>query len=348
MPPYHNILVRGLNRIGDTLFSLPAIRALKIRYPEAKLTVFTKPLPVELYMHNPHIDEIIIFNGKGDCQGIHQGRLELIKTLRDSNFDLAVLLHNNFESALVAFLSGIPERIGYRKDFRSFFLTKSLPFPKAPTPRAEQFLEITKLVECDTKEKKPDLYLSETEREWAINRLGDLPPPLVGIIPGAQEISRIWDSGKFAVVADTLIEKTKANVLILGGPGDKKFSSSIKSKMKNIPLDFTGEFSLRELMAIIKSCNLVISNDTGPMHIACLLGVEVITFFGAGNLIETCPIGDKVHVIHRDLPCSPCLKSECPKGNYECLELITAEEVIEIALHALKQPLIRLSSDSAQ
>lgn len=336
MHTYHNILVRGLNRIGDTLFSLPAIRALKIRYPEAKLTVFTKPLPVELYMHNPHIDKIIIFDSKRDCQKLHQGRLGLIKTLRDSGFDLAVLLHNNIESALVTFLSGIPERIGYRKEFRSVFLTKSLPFPKNPTQRTEQFLEITKLVECDTKEKKPDLYLSEIEREWAINKLGDLHPPLVGIIPGAQEISRIWDSGKFAAVADTLIEKAKANVLIFGGPGDKKFSSSIKSKMENIPLDFTGKLSLREFMAIIKTCDLVISNDTGPMHIACLLGVEVITFFGAGNPIETGPIGDKVHIIHRDLPCSPCLKSECPMGNYKCLDLITAEEVLEIAFRALK------------
>jgi heptosyltransferase II len=335
MPSYHNILVRGVNRLGDTLFTLPAIKSLKIRYPEASLTILTKPLSADLYMHNPYVDDIIIFDSNGDHRGLH-GRLRLIKTLRDQNFDLAVLLHNNFDSALMTFLSCIPERIGYQKEFRSALLTKSLPFPKDPTPRADHFLAITKLVECDTKDNKPDLYLSEAEKEWASIRLGDLPRPLVGIIPGAQEKTRIWDSGRFASVADNLLSTAKASVMILGGPGDHKLSSSIMSQMKNVPLDMTGAFSLREFIAILNSCDLVISNDTGPMHISSLLGVEVITFFGAGDVIETGPTGEKAHIIHRNLPCSPCLKSECPKGNYKCLDLITAEEVIKIALHALK------------
>jgi heptosyltransferase II len=336
MPTYKNILVRGVNRLGDTLFTLPAIRALKIKYPTARITVLTKPSPVELYRHNPHIDGIIILDSKGIHQGL-RGRLRLINTLRASDFDLAVLMHNNFESALMAFLSGIPERIGYRKELRSALLTGSLPFPKTPTPRADHFLAITELAGCDTGDNKPDLYLSSTEREWATTRLAGLPWPLVGIIPGAQEKTRIWDSGRFASVADSLIGHAAASVLILGGPGDTGLSSSIKSQMKNIPIDMTGAFSLREFIAILNSCDLVISNDTGPMHIANLLGVEVITFFGAGDVIETGPIGEKAHIIHRGLPCSPCLKSECPEGNYKCLDLITAEEVVETALNVLKR-----------
>jgi len=335
MPSYNNILVRGVNRLGDTLFALPAIKALKIKYPDAMVTVLTKPLPAELYRHNPHINEIIIFKSKGEHRGF-KGRLRLVKTLRASGFDLAVLLHNNFDSALVAFLSGIPERIGYQKELRSALLTRSLPFPKEPTPRADHFLAITKLVGCETNDNKPDLYLSAAERESADVRLRNLPRPIVGIIPGAQEKTRIWDSGRFASVADNLISRVKASVLILGGPGDNKLSSSIMSRMKNIPIDMTGAFNLRELISILNSCDLVISNDTGPMHIANLLGVRVITFFGAGDLIETRPIGEKAYVIHRDLPCSPCLKSECPEGNYKCLDLITAEEVAEIAVRALK------------
>jgi heptosyltransferase II len=345
MTHYQNILVRGVNRLGDTLFSLPAIKALKKKYPEAKLTVLTKPMPVELYRHNPFIDKIIIFDSNGDHRGL-PGRLRLIKTLRTSRFDIAVLMHNNFESALTAFLSGIPERIGYQKEFRSALLTRSLPLPQNSTPRTDHFLAITNLAGCETKDNKPDLYLSEAEREWAVTRLGNLARPIVGIIPGAQEKTRIWDGGRFATVADSLINKIKANVLILGGPGDNKLSSSIISQMDNIPIDMTGAFNLREFIAILNSCDLVISNDTGPMHIASLLGTEVITFFGAGDIIETCPLGEKVHVIHKYLPCSPCLKSECPKGNYKCLDLITAEEVIEIALQALKPSQTTLSRRS--
>jgi len=328
---YKNILVRGVNRLGDTLFALPAIKSLKVRYPDSRLTVLTKPLPVDLYKHNPLIDNIIIFDSKGRHRGLG-GRLELVKLLRKEGFDLAVLLHNNFESALTVFLTGIPERIGYKKEMRSILLTKSLAFPKTPTPRVDHFLAITKLVGCDDKDKHPDLHLSANEKEWAVTRLNEVPRPIVGIIPGAQEKTRIWDSGRFASVADGLINEAKASVLILGGPGDKKLSLAIRSQMKNVPLDMTGEFSLREFMGILSSCDLVISNDTGPMHMANLLGTEVITFFGAGDLIETRPVGPNAHVIHRDLPCSPCLKSECPDGTYKCLNLISAEEVIELAL----------------
>jgi heptosyltransferase II len=331
VPHYNNILVRGVNRLGDTLFALPAIKSLKIKYPDARLTVLTKPLPVDLYKHNPCVDNIIMFDGKESHRSLG-GRLNLVKMLRKEGFDLAVLLHNNFESALTVFLAGIPERIGYPKELRSFLLTKSLPFPKTPTPRVDHFLAITKLVGCDDRDKRPDLYISSSEKEWAVTRLKTIPRPIVGIIPGAQEKTRIWGSERFSAVADGLINEAKASILILGGPGDKKLSLDIRTRMKNSPYDMTGEFSLREFMGILSSCDLVISNDTGPMHIANLLGTEVITFFGAGDLIETRPVGPNAHVIHRDLPCSPCLKSECPDGTYKCLSLISAEEVIELAL----------------
>jgi heptosyltransferase II len=335
MHSYHNILIRGVNRLGDTLFMMPSIKALKLKYPEARLSVLTKPLPADLYQHNPYIDEVIIFDYQKNHQGL-PGRLKLIKTLRAANFDIAVLMHNNFESALMAFLSGIPERIGYQKELRAPLLTKSLPFPKDPTPRIDHFLAITKLIGCEAKINKPDLYLSKTEKEWGSVHLKDLPRPIVGIIPGAHEKTRIWDGGRFAFVADSIISSANASVLILGGPGDSRLSSMIKSKMKNIPFDMTGEFNLREFIAILSLCDLVISNDTGPMHIASLLDTNVITFFGAGDPIETSPMGANTHVIHRDLPCSPCLKSECSEGNYNCLKLITAEEVLELSLQILK------------
>ena len=335
MSYYHNILVRGVNRLGDTLFTLPAIKSLKIKYPDSRLTVLTKPLPADLYLHNPHIDDVIIFDSKGTHRGL-KGRLRLIKMLGKTGFDLAVLLHNNFDSALTAFLSGIPERIGYQKELRSALLTKSTPFPKNPTPRVEHFLSITKLVGCGGEDNYPDLYLSSTEREWAAIRLKELPRPIVGIVPGAQEKTRIWKSERFGEVADYLINEASASVLILGGPGDQKLSLAVRSQMKNIPYDMTGEFNLRQFMAILNSCDLVISNDTGPMHIASLLGVNVITFFGAGDLKETRPIGENVHIIHREIPCSPCLRSKCLEGNYKCLDLITSAEVLEIALRKLK------------
>jgi len=151
---YRNILIRAVNRIGDTINSLPCIKALDKAFPDAQITVLTKLATADLYRENPYIEETLIFEDKGIHKGV-RGRLRLSSEFRARHFDLAVIFHNCFDAALSPFFAGIPERIGYVREGRGFLLTRNLPFPDEPIHRTDYFLEILKLIGVTTEDKMP-------------------------------------------------------------------------------------------------------------------------------------------------------------------------------------------------
>jgi heptosyltransferase-2 len=335
---YRNILVRGVNRIGDTVFSLPSVTALKHAFPQARLTVLAKPQVMGLFLHNPAVDETIPLEDRGRHKGL-AGRWRLVLELRKRKFDLAVVLHNCFDAALVPFLAGIPERIGYVKEHRGFLLTRSLPFPREPVHQVDHYLALLSLIGVTAGDKVPRLFIDHGEKEWAEGFLNENTArrPLVGIIPSSIARTRRWFPERFASVGDRLTESTGGSVILLGGPGDAGISEAIKGHMKTRSVDATGRTGIRQLMALIEHCDLIISNDTGPMHLAWALGKPVVTFLGAADIREIRPLSPKVHIINKELPCSPCIKEECPAGTTECLELITADEVYESAVEMLRR-----------
>lgn len=339
---YHNILVRGVNRIGDTIFSLPSIKALKQGFPGSRITILTKPAPAGLFENNPSIDDVLLFDSMGRHKGV-LGRIRLIRELRKRSFDLAVLFHNCFDAALIPFLAGISERIGYIREARGLLLTKKLPFPKTPIHQIDHYLKLVSLMGISTEEKTPELFITPEEK----NRAGDLfdrnhvRRPLVGFIPGSIALTRRWYPERFAELGDRLVETTGGSILILGGPADRDISETIINHTKVTPLDMTGRIDLRQLMALLSHCDLVVSNDTGPMHIAWSLGKHVITFLGAADIREIKPHSSRVTIIRKDLDCSPCIKEVCPNGTIRCLDLISVEEVfnksMEILAHETKE-----------
>jgi heptosyltransferase-2 len=336
MPEYRNILVRGVNRLGDTVFSLPAIKALKQSYPGARVSVLTKPAPSGLYANLPYIDEVLIFESKGRHGGI-RGRLALAGQLRKRRFDLAVVFHNCFDAALVPFLAGVPERIGYLREMRGVLLTKKLPFPATPVHQVDHYLELAALAGASTEERTPELFVTPEEEQWGRRLLDgrNARRPLVGIVPGSVALTRRWPPERFAELGDRLAQATGGSIIILGGPGDGDISGKIKSHMKAGPIDTTGGTGLRQLMALISLCDLVVSNDTGPMHITWALGRPVVTFIGAADIREIRPLSTVAHIIGKDLACSPCIKEECPEGTTRCLDLITVGEVFEKSMEIL-------------
>ncbi len=336
MPGYRNILVRSVNRVGDTLFMLPSIKALKTAFPVARITVLSKPIPSELFKNNKEVDGVILFEDKGRHKGI-TGRLRLIRELRREKFDLAVIYHNCFDAALVPFLAGIPERIGYVKEGRKPLLTRSLPFPDGSIHMVEHFLRVLSLIGINAPFKNPELVLSgdELAKARSLFEGNGLRKPVIGLVPGSVAPTRRWFPERFAEAADRLVERTGGSIVILGGPGDRAISGQISSLMKSAPVDLTGKLGLRELMAVFTICDLVISNDTGPMHLAAVLGRPVVTFIDVADIRKTRPLGDKVRVISKRPPCAPCIKEECPQGTLECLKAVTVEEVYNAALEML-------------
>ncbi|MEJ2254267.1 MAG: lipopolysaccharide heptosyltransferase II [Nitrospirota bacterium] len=335
---YKNILVRGVNRIGDTVFSLPAVKALKQAFPGARLTVLTKPLPAGLFKNNPCVDEVLIFDSRDAHAGIG-GRLRLARELRGKGFDLAVVFHNCFDAALAPFLAGIPERIGYRKELRGPLLTRKLPFPQSAVHQVDHYLALTALCGAATEDRVPELFITSEEKEDALRFVSqnNVRRPLIGFIPGAVALTRRWSPERFAHLGDRLAAATGGSVLILGGPDEKEISKAIRQRMRARPFDMTGTISLRGLMALLGLCDLVVSNDTGPMHLAWTLGRPVVTFVGAADIREIRPLSPRVRIIRKDLPCSPCIREVCPEGHTRCLDLITVDEAFETAMEALKE-----------
>jgi len=324
-----------VNRIGDAVYSLPAICALKEGFPGSRLSILVKGAVGGLYKQLPYVDEIIPIENRGRHRGVG-GRLRLVREIREGAFDLAAIFHNTFETALIPFMAGIPDRIGYVKEGRGPLLTRKRPFPDEPLYQVDHYLDIVRLAGVTTEKRIPTLYLSLEEKDWAVREMGDGGErPLIALIPGSIARTRRWAPKRFAETARKLSEETGARFLIAGGPEDRTIAHQIRKGWTDGPLDFTGRTTIRQLMALLGQCDLAIANDTGPMHLAWTLGTPVVTFFGAGDVRRTGPRSPIVRILRRDLPCSPCIREECAQGTLACLNEITVDEVLSAARELL-------------
>lgn len=349
----NNILVRGVNWVGDAVMTMPALRALKLANNNSKITLLVKPWVSPLFEKDPNIDEIILY--EDEYKSI-AGKLRLSKILRAKKFCMAVLFQNAFDAAMLAFFAGIPERIGYSRDGRGLILTKKIEFDdnSKKLHHIDYYLNLLDRSGFKTKKNQPWLYLTIDERAEARNRLGDLKRPVIAINPGATYgSSKRWHPERFAEVAERVIHELNGSVVILGGPSeigiaeeiikaieDKKIRSyenkilnNATSQLPNFStsqlLNLAGKTSLRELAAIISECDLLVTNDSGPMHVGYAVGTPIVAIFGSTSPEHTGPIGKNDITIKKDVECSPCFKRECQKNNLKCMDLITADEVFE-------------------
>jgi len=331
-----NILVRGTNWIGDVIMTLPAIAAVRKTFPHAKISVLAKPWVAETYRICPEVDEIIIYQDPGVHHGI-AGKYRLARELKSKGFDLAVLLQNAIEAAIIAWLAGIPIRAGYNSDGRGILLTHSV---KRTTEirkihQVYYYIEMLKSLGfqsagSDIKLKLNDDYLTIAEDildQYHVKK----DDTLVGIAPGATYgPAKMWFPERFASVADKLINDFSARVMLFGSGGDSERTTLVQQHSKNNLINMAGKTSLKEAIAMIARCNLFISNDSGLMHLAGALGIPLVAIFGSTNPVTTSPVGEKSVVIHKDVSCSPCLKKECPT-DFRCMDLIGVDDVYDAA-----------------
>lgn len=331
-----NILVRVPNWIGDAVLCEPAIRTIRNNFPDTSITILAKPWVAPVFLNNSSVDECIEYDSNGLHKGI-LGRIRLIKMLRKKRYDLAILFQNAFDAAFLAFMAGIPERWGYSTDLRGILLTKSIKVRDDIKKCHQVFYYMNLLEEIGLKigrDLKPQIYISDEENQWAKRFLEEnnlnFDRIIIGINPGASYgKAKRWFSERFANVANRMIDEHAAQLVILGSKGDAGVCEDVA---KNINKDFVNlcnKTNLRELISIIKKCNLFITNDSGPMHISASLGVPTAAIFGSTDPVLTSPIGDKVCVVKKDIDCSPCFERECPYGHYKCMELVTAEDIFQ-------------------
>jgi lipopolysaccharide heptosyltransferase II len=330
---YKNILIVEVNWLGDVIFSTPFIRTIHEKFKDAKITCLLDERVKGALIHNPYIDDIIVYNEKSTHKGF-LAKAKLISYLRKKHFDIAFILHRSFTKALIVFLSGIQERVGYDTKNRSFLLTKAVEVPEKPLHKVEYFLKIAETFGCMPSRKKYDFFVSKRDRENILRKLEESgiekDDILIVLNPGGNWLPKQWAEEGFAEVGDILSEKYKAKIIISGSGKDMDKAKRIKSIMKHNAIIFSGKTSLGELGALMERANFVISGDSGPMHIAVALGSNVIAIFGPTSPELTGPYGEgNYSIVQKESDCEiPCYDLTC--NNYKCMKDIRPSDVIQV------------------
>jgi heptosyltransferase-2 len=331
-----SILVRVTNWIGDAVMNTPALSAIRETFPEAVITVLATPAVAGLFSSHDWVDELLVYDKKGRHAGI-AGKWRLARELRSRRFDLAILLQSAFDAALIARLAGIPRRMGNKSDGRGLLLTHGFPHRLLGDRlhHVDNYLEMLKYFGIEAKEKRQLLCVTQAEEAAAaatLERAGIMPGDfLIGVNPGAAYGSaKRWYPDRFAAAAGTLAQKWQAKILVLGGPGEVAIANDIEAALPEGCLNMAGKMTVRELMALIKSCDFFISNDSGPMHIAAAFQVPLVAIFGSTDHKTTYPFSENSLVVRKQIDCAPCLKRECPT-DHRCMTEVSAADVVEAA-----------------
>lgn len=352
-----NLLIRGVNWIGDSVMTLPALKSLRKAMPEARISLLVRPWVSPLFEKDPNVDELIIYSD--EYKGII-GKIKLSRILGKKDFCGAILFQNAFDAALITFLAGIKERAGYNRDCRGFLLTKAVPVPQKDIKmhHINYYLNLLKQLGINGIYSDPYIYLSLDERISARNFLKEMRRPILGINPGATYGSaKQWFPERFADVASWFIRDTKGSVVIFGGKNEEdialKIEYLVSRQQSNLPesprttfwkrraegdfkggrreiLNLAGKTSLRELITLISECDVFVTNDSGPLHIAYAVGTPLVAIFGSTDPELTGPPktrGNNHVVIAHDLSCSPCFERTCKNNDMRCMYAITSDDV---------------------
>ncbi|WP_129128423.1 lipopolysaccharide heptosyltransferase II [Geomonas oryzae] len=330
------ILIRAVNWIGDAVMTTPAVDTVRANFPEAEITVLANEAVSEVFRVYDGVDRVITFHRNGRHKGA-LGRLRLAAELRRSRFDLAVMLPNSFDAALVPWLAGIPQRVGKDSDARSIILTHRFPRVLLKPDTHQVLNYLTMLEYFGLKPSPAQLRLQtsaaeDAEMDALLAARGIAPGEFVlGVNPGATYGSaKRWYPERFAETARELAKRWGARVIITGGPGETEMAGKIAELLEGDCADFAGKTSVRQLMALIKRCNFFITNDSGPMHIAAAFDVPLVAIFGPTDHRTTSAFFERGAIVRRGADCAPCMKRECPI-DHRCMTAVTAGDVIEAA-----------------
>ena len=334
------IVVRGTNWVGDAMMTLPALRELRRLFPEAHITLATRSGAKGLFKDEEFVDELLIHEGRGLGSFWRQ-----VRAWRQGRFDLAVLLTNSFESALVAALARIPVRVGYAADGRARLLTHPSDLPEWRSTKHEVFYYLKIIAGIEwifTRQQSfldvqpnASLEVSNVRQEEArklLQRQGVTDDrPVIALCPGSiNSRAKRWPAESYAVLADRCIDTLNAQVMLVGSKDELEVSKQVADRMHNKPIVLTGQTDISEVVALLSLADLLITNDTGPAHIAAALGRPTLVIFGPTNPLTTRPFSPFAEIIRHPPDCAPCMLRDCPI-DHRCMTAITPDEVFSHA-----------------
>ena len=329
-----NILLIRLSSLGDVVLTTPAIRAVRTHFPDAYIAMLVAKQSAEVLRENPHLNEIISFDRLAKDKDTGE-MLRIIRHLRERKFTLAIDLQRKFRTELLMYFSGAAERVGKGR-FCSIRVRE-----QGNKHATAHYFDILHAVGIPAEDQRLELFLAESERLDATKRIETAGIPdtalKVGIFPGAGWKLREWMPERFAAIGDRLVSEFNANVLVFGGQKETELVQTVVDLMDAPAIPFAGNLQIRQLAACIEQCDLFLTNDTGPMHIAAAVGTPTVSLFGPGNHIRFQPIGAMHQTIRHDVPCSPCKQFTDKCKDNICMKRIAVDEVWQSISHTLEK-----------
>jgi lipopolysaccharide heptosyltransferase II len=315
------ILVRSGNWLGDAVMSVPAVRAVKNGRPDARVTVAAPVNIAPMWKLVPEVDTIIPLP--------NDSLLPVISLLnRQRNFDVAILFPNSLRVALESWLSGIPRRVGYRGHWRRLLVNQTVREPRKPGPpehHSLRFLRIARECGAETPDAQPLPQTSSIKPQTS----------KLGLCPGAEYgPAKRWLPERFAEVAAKVSAQSSAQWILFGTKNDMAIGDQIATAIGDHCVNRIGNTTLDQLIDELRECRLVLTNDTGTMHLAALLGVPVVAIFGSTEPRLTGPLGDGHIILRHHVECSPCFLRECPI-DFRCMKAVRSEQVVDAVLSIL-------------
>ena len=339
------VVVRGTNWVGDSVMTIPALRALRKVLPGAEITLVLRPGAQGLFTDAEFIDNLLVYDRRNAFSALNQ-----VRQWRKRSFDLAISFQNAFEAALIPLLAGIPFRLGYATEGRQSLLTHPIALPEWRSSKHEVFYYLYLIAALEQAlyqtsticEADPDtsLEVSSVRKDEARKLLTSYGVSeagmVVAICPGSiNSRAKRWPAESYAALADRLITAGRS-VIVVGSKGERNVAAEVTSKMKKKPVDLTGKTTIEELTAILATIDLLVTNDTGPAHMAAALGRPTLVIFGPTNPLTTRPLSGHAEILRQPPDCAPCMLRDCPI-DHRCMTAITVDEVAEHATTLLKR-----------
>lgn len=332
--PDAKIMIRAANWVGDAIMTTPVVRSVRKNFPQSHITVLAKPWVIPVYENNPYIDDVMVYQANNRHKR-GMGTLRLASDLRKKKFDMAVLMQNAFEAALISFLGRVKERLGYNTDARGFLLNRSVKMNPELKKRhlIEYYNGILSGAGLESDGMSMDLFLSKADREfateWIVKHIGNVSKPVIGINPGATGgTAKRWFPERYAKLSNYLFQKYNTPIIIFGGPGDGELGNRINKLSEGSCINCAGKTTLGQAFALIEKCDLFITNDSGLMHAAAALDVNQVMVIGSTDYIATRAYSKKAKMLRVPVDCSPCLKDTCPT-DHTCMDQINVDMVLD-------------------
>lgn len=340
---FKRILIARTDRIGDVLLSTPVIKAVREKYPQAFIAMIVSPYAKDIVEGNPYLDEVILYDKDGKHKSWPRS-IKFARNLEKKRFDLAIILHPTNRAHLLSFLAGITKRVGYNRKL-SFLLTDRIPHTKERGEKheLEYNLDLLSYLKIGVADKNLLMPIKKESEEWVDDLFKQegikTNDKLLAINPAASCPSKVWPSERFAEAADKLAQKYGFKILLVAGSKDLAIAENVIKNMRSSVISLAGKTSVSQLASLLKRCDLFISNDSGPVHIASALGTPVISIFGRNQRGLSSkrwgPVGPRDKVLHKDAGCIECLAHNCKK-QFACLKAISVEDVVSCADSILK------------